>query len=200
MQPYDLTTHDGKTVDALTDAALKECERRLGYPLTIVQGSYHKGVGASAGTHDGGGVVDLAPFDAANKVRVLRAVGFAAWHRLPLPGVWGEHIHAVLIGNAKLSPSAARQVTSYRNGRNGLANNGPDDAPRPNPLPLFVWPAPKPAARPTGPTNLSRLHERYRADKVIDLNLLDAAAKNGRIGTKAAAAAIRVIVNRLPIR
>jgi len=139
MKAYDRTTHDGKTVDWLTKAALMECERRLGYPLTIVQGSYHRGVSASAGTHDGGGVVDLAPWDWENKVRVLRAVGFAVWHRPTLPGVWGEHIHAVLIGNSKLAPSAARQVTAYRAGRDGLARNLPDNTWRPKPIPTFTW-------------------------------------------------------------
>jgi len=55
-------------------------------------------------------------------------------------------------------------------------------------------------ARPAAPTNLSRLRDRYVKERVVDLALLDAAAKNGRLGTRAAAAAIRVIVNRLPIR
>lgn len=139
VHPYDLTTHDGKTVDWLTHAALLEAEKRLGYPLTVVQGSYHKGVSASAGTHDGGGVVDLAPWDWEHKVKVLREVGFAAWYRPPLPGVWGAHIHAVLIGNDRLAPSAARQVTAYRNGRDGLAGNGPDPHPRPKVVPTFRW-------------------------------------------------------------
>jgi hypothetical protein len=64
---YELTTYGdpvAKTVDRMTAQALDKAARRLGYPLTIVQGSYHRGVGASAGTHDGGGVVDLAPWDA----------------------------------------------------------------------------------------------------------------------------------------
>lgn len=143
--PYARTTMDGKTVDALTEAALREAERRLGYSLTIVQGSYHVGVGASAGTHDGGGVVDLAPYDHERKVRVLRDLGFAAWYRPTLPGVWGEHIHAVLIGNARLAPAAARQVVSYRAGRDGLASNALDPNPyRPSPIPVFHMPKPDP--------------------------------------------------------
>lgn len=138
-KPYDKTTHDGKTVDWLTKAALMVCEDRLGYPLTVVQGSYHKGVSASAGTHDGGGVIDLAPWDWENKVRVLRSVGFAVWHRPKLPGVWNEHIHAVLIGNKKLAPVAARQVTSYRQHRDGLAANGRDTTWHPSVIPTFHW-------------------------------------------------------------
>jgi len=146
--PYALTTHDGKTVDEITHQALLECERRLGYELTVVQGCYQardgKGndVAASAGTHDGGGVVDLAPFDWRRKVRVLREVGFAAWHRTPDQGPWGEHIHAVLIGNAKLAPSAARQVDDYlaHPPLNGLAGHSPDPTWHPSPPVVFTWP------------------------------------------------------------
>lgn len=130
-KPYDLTSHDGKTVDRLTKHALKRAEWILGYELSITQGSYNAGrVSASAGTHDGGGVVDLKAWDADAKVRALRAVGFAAWRRLPHEGPWPEHIHAVLIGNAKLSAGARRQVDAYLAGRNGLANNRPDTGPR----------------------------------------------------------------------
>lgn len=129
--PYELTTYDGKRVDWLTRAALEATAKRLGYDLTITQGSYNAGgVSASAGTHDGGGVVDLAAWDHANKVRELRRTGFAAWFRPAIPGLWPDHIHAVLIGNRKLAPSARSQVSAYLKGRNGLANNGPDNGPR----------------------------------------------------------------------
>jgi hypothetical protein len=138
--PYELVKHDGKTVDRITHEALKVAERRLGYELTITQGSYSKSVEQSAGTHDGGGVVDLAPFEADRKVRELRKIGFAAWRRLPSEGDWPEHVHAVLIGNKKLSPAALHQVTAYRNGRNGLKSNLPDRHWRPNPIPTFRWP------------------------------------------------------------
>lgn len=143
--PYDLVKHDGKTVDRITHEALKEAERRLGYELTITQGSYTGGVDASAGTHDGGGVVDLAAFEAARKVRVLRNVGFAAWRRMPSEGPWPEHVHAVLIGNKKLSPAARRQVEAYLANppRNGLKSNLIDRVDRPDPIPLFRWPQPE---------------------------------------------------------
>jgi hypothetical protein len=146
--PYALTTHDGKTVDEITHQALLACEKRLGYELTVVQGSYQaldgraNDVAASAGTHDAGGVVDLDAWDWERKVRVLRAVGFAAWHRTPDQGPWGEHIHAVLIGNKNLAPSAARQVEAYRAHRDGLKSNLPDDTWHPDPIPTFVWPVP----------------------------------------------------------
>lgn len=99
--------------------------------LRITQGSYNANrVGASAGTHDGGGVLDysvdgLGATSIQNVTAALRRVGFAAWLRTPADG-FAPHIHAVAIGCTDLAPSAARQVTAYRNGRNGLSNNAPD--------------------------------------------------------------------------
>jgi hypothetical protein len=98
-------------------------------------------VAASASTHDRWGVVDLLPWDWENKVRVLRAVGFAAWHRPAIAGLWSEHIHAVLIGHPDLDPMAARQVDSYRAHRDGLKSNAPDPTWHPSPIPTFKPPA-----------------------------------------------------------
>jgi hypothetical protein len=137
----------GRTVNTRTKAMLERAEKRLGYELTIVQGSYNQGVSASAGTHDGGGVVDLAPYDYKRKVLVLRQVGFAAWHRPALAGVWPEHIHAVAIGDKELAWLAAQQVTQYKLRQNGLANHGPDNGPRLDPIP--VWPIAYPFISPT---------------------------------------------------
>jgi hypothetical protein len=143
VKPYAKTTHDGKVVDEITHQALLAVEKRLGYTLTILQGSYNAGgVAASGGTHDGGGVVDLSAYDAQSKVHALRAVGFAAWYRAPLPGVWGEHIHAVLIGNDKLSAQARSQVGAYYAHRDGLAGNAVDNSWHPKPIPVFRMPAP----------------------------------------------------------
>lgn len=139
--PYDRTTHDGKTVDWLTHAALQRVEARLGYPLTITQGSYNAGgVSASAGTHDGGGVVDLDDWNHDDKVRELRRVGFAAWFRPGPPAFsWTPHIHAVLIGNARLSPAARAQVAEYLAGYDGLAGDGRDQGPRQYVGHRFTW-------------------------------------------------------------
>jgi hypothetical protein len=53
-------------VNLRTWAMLDVARDRLGYRrrLTILQGSYHKTTTASAGTHDGGGAVDLTPYQA----------------------------------------------------------------------------------------------------------------------------------------
>lgn len=141
---YDLVQHDGNTVDRITHEALCEVERRLGYPLTITQGSYSTSVSASAGTHSGAGAVDLAPADWANKVRVMREVGFAAWHRPAMTGVWPEHIHALLIPataeyRSRMAPAAQAQIDDYYQGLNGLADHAPDPFPRPSPIPVFYW-------------------------------------------------------------
>ena len=87
-------------------------------------------------THDGGGVVDLRSRDLFDKgltipqvLLALRRSGFAAWFRSPAQG-FDPHIHAVALGDREASPQAAAQEAAYRNGRNGLASNGPDDGPR----------------------------------------------------------------------
>jgi GH25 family lysozyme M1 (1,4-beta-N-acetylmuramidase) len=145
-KPFALTEfgdRNPKVVDWKTRAALEEVERRLGYRLTVVQGSYNNGrVRASGPTHDGGGVVDLLAWDWRRKVRVLREVGFAAWYRADRPGSWSAHIHAILIGHERLDPSAAAQVVAYRAGRDGLRGGRADDFPRPSPIPVFSYPPP----------------------------------------------------------
>lgn len=122
-------------VDSRTLAKLRAAERRLGHKLTIVQGSYRGGAGAkaSAGTHDGAGVVDIRTWDLPVTpqivVRALREAGMIAWYRTEAQG-FDPHIHAIDYGNPALAPAAARQVTAWEQGRNGLASNGPDDGPR----------------------------------------------------------------------
>lgn len=136
-----------RTVDWKTRAALEEAERRLGYTLTLTQGSYNTTVKASAKTHWEGGVVDLAPFDHENKVRVLREIGFAAWYR-PRSSSWPPHIHAVLIDHGNLHPQAKAQVDQYRKGTDGLAGHRHDPTPRPDPIPVFRYPPKAPRTRP----------------------------------------------------
>jgi GH25 family lysozyme M1 (1,4-beta-N-acetylmuramidase) len=135
----------GRTnVDALTIACIERAEQLAGRQFVITQGSYQSSVAASAGTHDRGGVVDVRWTGRDSDVRDLRRAGMAAWHRTPAQGPWPDHIHAVVIGHPDLAPAAARQITAYFNGRNGLANNGPDDGPRLDPIPRPVWPWPPP--------------------------------------------------------
>jgi SLT domain-containing protein/phage-related protein len=109
-------------VGGITAAALARAGVSLGM---VTQGEYSNG-SLSAGTHLGGGVVDIAagPGDYA-LVSALRAAGFAAWLRTPAEG-FAYHIHAVLMNHPDLSPAARAQVASYLAGGNGLANGGPD--------------------------------------------------------------------------
>jgi peptidoglycan hydrolase-like protein with peptidoglycan-binding domain len=126
----------GATMNARTKAMLAKVEARLGRTLTVTQGSYNPGGDPnSAGTHDGGGVLDISvrdmPASTQTKVvRGLREVGFAAWRRTPSQGDWPFHIHAVAASDTDLSAAAQHQVGDYYLGLNGLANRAPDDGPK----------------------------------------------------------------------
>jgi peptidoglycan hydrolase-like protein with peptidoglycan-binding domain len=127
------TTMDGKTVNERTASMLKAAEKRAGVNFTVTQGSYNSDVGSSAGTHDGGGAVDLSVRglpSTSDAVKALRQVGFAAWHRTPSQGPWAAHIHAVAISDTAMSPQAQAQVGDYFKGLNGLANHAKDDGPQ----------------------------------------------------------------------
>lgn len=129
------TTVSGKTVNTRTKSMLTAAGKRAGITMSLTQGSYNPGgVGASAGTHDGGGVVDISvsgksAAQMTAMVKALREVGFAAWHRTPAQG-FSHHIHAVAICDTDMSPSAQAQVGDYYKGRNGLASHAADDGPK----------------------------------------------------------------------
>lgn len=154
---------DGKRVNVRTANMLKRAEQRLGHNLRVIQGSYNAGrVGASAGTHDGGGALDISTNGLSEKtkfeaVKQLRMVGFAAWLRRASEGPWTEHIHAIAIGDPELSSGAQHQVNEYYAGRNGLANRRSD--PHWRPSPIRKWPVPMPAI------SEGRLQYQYRATK-----------------------------------
>ena len=104
--------------------------------IGITQGSYNPGgVGASAGTHDGGGAVDVDLSQRCGKkirtvVRAMRIVGFAAWHRPYIRGLWNEHIHGIAISDPDLSSGAADQVWDFYIHRDGLASHAKDTGPQ----------------------------------------------------------------------
>lgn len=137
---YRRMTWGGKVINGRTKVMLERAVKLLTeYEWTprLTQGSYNKGVSASAGTHDGGGVVDINT-DTMTKngadicVQALRKAGFAAWRRGDGDGM-SPHIHAVAIGDKELSSAAKSQIKQWREDRNGLANRGPDPAPDPYP-------------------------------------------------------------------
>lgn len=144
-KPYARVQWRGVTVDQRTKSALKWAEAKYlavapkkRSPFRLGQGSYNAGgVSGSAGTHDGGGVVDImfAGVPAKQRratVKWLRKAGFAAWAREG--AAWGtnnDHCHAVLLGHRTASPAAKAQMASYRAHRDGLAYNGYDKSWRP---------------------------------------------------------------------
>ncbi|MBC6943285.1 MAG: peptidoglycan-binding protein [Xanthomonadales bacterium] len=139
------TTFSGKRVNQRTRAMLREAQRLFGRTITLTQGSYNPGgVGASGGTHDGGGAVDISVSSLSQTqrwqlVRALRKVGFAAWYRTPSQGPWSSHIHAIAVGDTDMSLSARNQVADYYVGRNGLASHAPDNTPTAYRVPFTWW-------------------------------------------------------------
>ena len=139
--PYGRSTFHGKPLDNATIAALKVAEAELGYELTILQGI--GGADASAGTHAEGRAVDLAPFDRDRKLRVLKDIGFAVWYRPAIVGLWGAHIHGILIFESRtnskgLADVGFRQIAAFDARRDGLKSNQPDPSYRPDPKAVFT--------------------------------------------------------------
>lgn len=132
-------TFRGVIVNTRTKSMLLEAERLLGRTLAFSQGSYNPGGDpSSAGTHDGGGVVDISVDGMTSATRTdvarkLRTVGFAAWVRNPTQGDWPWHIHAVALADTDQSPPAYHQSGDYYLGLNGLANRAADDGPQVTP-------------------------------------------------------------------
>jgi hypothetical protein len=141
MGGWDKTTVDGHTVNMRTAAMIDAAEARCGEDFYIIQGSFNTSVGASAGTHAGGGAVDIDPSNWQQRQHALRAVGFAAWHRPYIANLWGEHIHCIAIGDKTMSAAAHDQVIDYYNHRDGLAGGAYDGSWRPSPIPIFNYEA-----------------------------------------------------------
>ncbi|MEU8119194.1 peptidoglycan-binding protein [Spirillospora sp. NPDC049024] len=126
----------GVVINTRTQSMLAEAKRLAGRNLALDQGSYNPGGDpTSAGTHDGGGVVDISVKGMSSATRTsvaraLRQVGFAAWVRSPAQGDWPWHIHAVAINDTDLSTQAQHQIGDYYLGLNGLSGRGPDDGPK----------------------------------------------------------------------
>lgn len=137
------TTVDGKTLNQRTADMLALWQFNALQDFYVVQGSYNAGgVKASAGTHDGGGALDISVYgmDLKEKKWVVkqgRLAGFMAYYRPTLPGVWNEHIHAGALGDPEASAGLRAQFADYRAGRNALADDGPDRDPR---VPIKVYP------------------------------------------------------------
>lgn len=128
--PWEIITYKGYRMSRYTAAAIAVLEAKLGFPLSLTQGPYNKGVGASAGTHDLDGAIDISSYKWRKKLRVARANSWAMWHRKDLPGVWTSHCHGILKRAKPMAALAVYQLeTSYPARRDGLAGNGVDTFP-----------------------------------------------------------------------
>lgn len=125
-------TLNGRTIEMVNQA--EAWAKKHGVPpgWALYQGSFHSGTAASAGTHDGGGAIDLkttASGKSSKQIRVmveaLRRAGFAAYHRAA-PAWSPDHIHAIAIGDRELSSGARSQVREYFAGGDGLTGSAPD--------------------------------------------------------------------------
>ncbi|MEA5360184.1 peptidoglycan-binding protein [Amycolatopsis sp., V23-08] len=127
-------SYRGVTINTRTKAMLLAAEKIAGITVSLTQGSYNPGgVDASAGTHDGGGAMDISVSGMSattrtNLIKALRQVGFAAWYRTPAQG-FAYHVHAMAISDPDLSSGAQHQTGDYYLGQNGLAGRGADDGP-----------------------------------------------------------------------
>lgn len=144
VEPVDVgpkVTVEGHTLNTRTRDMLEAARAAVGFSTSLTQGSYSSDVGASAGTHDGGGAIDIGGAALSGEqrqqlCRALRDVGFAAWVRSPSQGNWGWHLHGIAICDPDLSSGARNQVADYYAGRNGLANGAADDGPQ---VPKVIW-------------------------------------------------------------
>jgi hypothetical protein len=144
---YDKVSLQGFTVNKRTAAFFEKAQERLqGDPdWDVYQGSYNSSVGASGGTHDGGGALDVSPHNWKNRVRALRAEGGWAWHRpeLFIDGrrIWGEHIHVIVAGDKEMSDAARSQGAQYKAHTDGLTSHSPDNFPYHPDDVVFDYPA-----------------------------------------------------------
>jgi hypothetical protein len=134
--------YGGKQVNTRTASMLRAADSTLSWSLTLTQGSYTSANPGSAGTHDGGGVVDIGVSSLTTTqrwqtVRALRTVGFAAWLRTPEQG-FAYHIHAAAVSDPDMSRQARDQVHDYYFGRNGLASHAADNTPEQYRV-AFTW-------------------------------------------------------------
>jgi hypothetical protein len=137
---YTRVYHRGVTLNKRTLAMLMVLEDHLGRPVTAIpQGSYHGGTSQSAGTHDGGGAIDIYDTNLDGVAKAGRRAGFAMWHRRALPGVWSAHCHGIAVGDAEMSAGARSQVNDYFDHKDGLASHAYDPFWRPDPLVIFNY-------------------------------------------------------------
>jgi peptidoglycan hydrolase-like protein with peptidoglycan-binding domain len=151
-----------KRVNTRTRLMISAADATLPWTIQVSQGSYCLGkkscAEASAGTHDGGGAIDvrvsgLTTAQRWQTVRALRAVGFAAWLRTRSQCTcWSDHIHAIAIGDTDVWQANGKygnrdQVADYYVGRNGLSGHAKDNTPLLYRVPFTTWERVRPTQR-----------------------------------------------------
>ncbi len=127
--PNELIAWRGVIIDRRTAALIVVVEQELGYELTLIKAHDAGSPGSvSSTTHNGLGVVDLAPYDYANKVRALKKFA-ATYYRTSAQGPWSPHIHFASFCTIGMDPLAVAQVADYKAGRNGLSGHAADPYP-----------------------------------------------------------------------
>ena len=131
------TVFEGFRTTTRSVAMLKEARKLFklrggGTPPKITQGGYNAGgVSESAGTHDRDAMDFATRLFSLTRSKLwewcLWEVGFAAWRRQYIAGLWPAHTHAVP-KEGDLSAGAANQVTQFHQGDNAL--QGDLDYPR----------------------------------------------------------------------
>jgi len=145
LGPYDRVYFRGFPMNARDAAMVLDAERRFGATVAITQGPFHPGVGASSGTHDGGGAIDwsLSGMSSRRKRKWDRAVkdtGWCAWHRPYVYQLWPEHEHGVARGCRNLSELARWQAdVAFDARKSGLVDGAYDGSYRPDPEVEFQY-------------------------------------------------------------
>jgi hypothetical protein len=98
--------------------------------LDIYQLGYRNDVGASAGTHAGGGNTDVGQFSAAH-IKVWREAGWTIQHRTRSQGFDMDHGHGWPFGCPHLSAGGRSQAAQWKNRQNGLISRGRVQGPWP---------------------------------------------------------------------
>lgn len=128
----DVITRDGLKNTRQGWQFFDRLHERSGGLLVMIQGGWSF-ADASAGSHSLAMCEDYRKWNltdamVADLVKFGRDLMGTMWVRLEEDG-FDPHIHNNLIGDAPAADIAVRQVASYREGRNGLANNAYDRNP-----------------------------------------------------------------------
>lgn len=130
---------DSRTRDMFVGCQNAVMRPEVAAQVQLAQGSYMPASRYSGSTHSGGGALDVGRFrkdgqewtwdELCEIASDLRQVGFAAWPRERIEGLWERHVHCEALDCPDASAEAKGQWADYRNHRDGLASNGPDPLP-----------------------------------------------------------------------